>query len=286
MGSYVRPGELSEALQALKSGTFEVVAGGTDYFPARVGRPLDDDVLDITGLAELRGIRDLGESYLIGALTTWTDLIRAPLPPYFDGLKLAAREIGGAQIQNAGTLCGNICNASPAADGVPPLMALDAEVELASAAGGERSMPVAEFILGNRLTDRRRDELVTGISVPKMGANAHGTFLKLGARRYLVISIVMVAAVIEAGADGTVADARIAVGACAPVARRLRDLERELVGRPADATLGAVAAPGHIDESLSPIDDVRGTAAYRRDATVTLVRRALETLGARRAEAA
>jgi CO/xanthine dehydrogenase FAD-binding subunit len=279
MGSYLRPTELEEALAALAAGPRVVLAGGTDFYPARVGKPLDDDVLDITALGGLRRIADEGDRHRIGALTTWSDVIRANLPPWFDGLKLAAREVGGAQVQNAGTVVGNLCNASPAADGVPCLLALDATVELASAGGG-RTISLAEFITGNRKTTRRGDELVTAIGIPKPRNPARAVFLKLGARRYLVISIVMVAAVVERGADGAVAAARIAVGSCSAVAKRLHGLERRLVGRPLDRGLAEVVEEGDVSV-LSPIDDVRGSAAYRRDAARTLVCRALADLGGR-----
>ena len=181
------------------------------------------------------------------------------------------------QIQNAGTLGGNVCNASPAADGVPPLLVLDAVVELASL-GGARRLPLADFIIGNRKTVLRPDELVTALLVPEPAPLARSRFLKLGARSYLVISIVMAAALVEAGEDGRVAAARVAVGACSAVARRLEALEAALVGQPLDGRLGAAVQPAHL-APLEPIDDVRGTAAYRRDAAVTLLRRLLGGLG-------
>jgi CO/xanthine dehydrogenase FAD-binding subunit len=277
MGSYLRPSELHEALSALADRSRVIVAGGTDFYPARVGKPLDDDVLDVTGLSGLRRIVDEGECFRVGALTTWSDVLRTPLPPWFDGLKLAAKEVGAVQVQNAGTVVGNLCNASPAADGVPCLLALDALVELASD-GGERRLPLADFILGNRKTARRADELVTGLVVPKPKRDARATFLKLGARKYLVISIVMVAAVVERAADGTVAAARVAVGSCSAVAKRLVDLEHALFGRQCDAALGAAVTADHVTV-LTPIGDVRGTAEYRREAARTLVARALSSLG-------
>ena len=101
MGSYTRPTELGQALDALAASPRTIVAGGTDYYPARVGKPLDDDVLDITALAELRAITDERSQIRIGAMVTWSDLIRATLPAWFDGLKQAAREVGGLQVQNA-----------------------------------------------------------------------------------------------------------------------------------------------------------------------------------------
>ncbi|MFI5022484.1 MAG: FAD binding domain-containing protein [Alphaproteobacteria bacterium] len=277
MGDYFRPTRLEEALAALAEKPRTVLAGGTDFYPARVGRPLADDVVDITGLAALSGIRREAGHWRIGCLTSWSELIATALPPAFDGLKEAAREVGGVQIQNAGTLCGNVCNASPAADGVPPLLVLDAVVELASL-GGARRVALADFVVGNRKTILRPDELVTALLVPEPSPLARSRFLKLGARSYLVISIVMAAALIEAGEDGRVASARVAVGACSAVARRLEALEGALVGRPLDARLGEVAQPAHL-APLDPIDDIRGTAAYRRDATVTLLHRLLSGLG-------
>jgi CO/xanthine dehydrogenase FAD-binding subunit len=275
VGSYLRPTELKEALAALAAGPRIILAGGTDYYPARVGQPLDDDLLDITALADLWRIRDEGEHWRIPALATWTDLLETPLPPLFDGLKLAAREVGGVQIQNAGTLCGNLCNASPAADGTPNLLALDAGVELSSARATRR-LPVAEFVTGSRAIARRPDEMVTAIVVPKPQNAARSTFLKLGARKYLVISIVMVGAVLEI-ADDSVVRARIAVGSCSAVAQRLPALEAVLAGHRLDAALADFVQPEHL-APLSPIDDVRGTAAYRHEAALTIVRRAIREL--------
>ena len=276
MGSYLRPTELPDALAALAAGTRVILAGGTDYYPARVGQPLDDDLLDITALPDLRRIADVGAYWRIPALATWTDLLETPLPPLFDGLKLAAREVGGVQIQNAGTLCGNLCNASPAADGTPNLLALDASVELASLRAIRR-VPVADFVIGNRRTARQRDELVTAIIVPKPAGETRSTFLKLGARKYLVISIVMIGAVIELGSDRQIAAARIAVGACSVAARRLSALEAALLGRPLTPALADVVRQEHLAR-LAPIDDVRGTAAYRSDAALTLLKRTLAGL--------
>lgn len=276
MGRYVRPTAVSEAVAALATGDLTVLAGGTDFYPARVGKPLDDDVLDISAIEELRGISDVGAHWRIGATTTWTDLIEDELPPCFDGLKLAAREVGGMQVQNMGTVAGNICNASPAADGVPPLLTLDARLELSGPAG-VTELPLTDFITGNRRTRRRPDQLVTAIIVPKPGAGARGHFLKLGSRRYLVISIVMVAGLIGLDADRRVTTARIAVGSCSEVACRLFDLEDSLFGQSVDIPVENLISATHF-ETLAPIDDCRGTADYRRDAALTLVRRLVTEL--------
>ncbi|HEY4188872.1 MAG TPA: FAD binding domain-containing protein [Candidatus Limnocylindrales bacterium] len=269
---YLRPDRLEDALAILASEPRLILAGGTDVYPASASRPLDRPVLDITALPGLRRVVDDGDAWLIPALTTWTDVAEASLPPAFDGLRMAARTIGGRQIQNAGTICGNVVNASPASDGMPNLLALGASVELASTAGA-RVVPLDRFVLGNRKTDLRPGELIVGLRVPKLDGDVRSTFEKLGSRAYLVISIVAVAAVIRVE-DGRVVDARVAVGACSPVARRLAALEADLVGRPANGTLVDVVRRGHL-AGLAPIDDVRGTAAYRSDAVRTLVRRAL-----------
>ena len=284
MSVYLRPDNLDDALDALQRRLLTVLAGGTDYYPARVGRPLDDDLLDLTGIAALRGIADEGECWRIGALTTWTDLIRADLPACFDGLKDAAREVGGVQIQNAGTIAGNLCNASPAADGAPNLAALGAEVEL-SAADGVRRLPVTEFLTGNRTTALDAREIVTAVLVPKLPDAAASAFLKLGARRYLVISIVMIGIVLVPD-GGSVGDVRIAVGACSPVTSRLPALEGILKGRPLDGRLGDAVSAEAVQAVLSPIDDVRGSAGYRLDTTLTMLRRGLSDMGRRMGEAA
>jgi len=271
---YFRPRTLHEAVHTLAQCGGQILSGGTDFFPALGDRPVSGPVVDISALGELRGISFEPDHIRIGGLTTWSELIRSPLPRCFDALKSAAREVGSIQIQNRGTVAGNLSNASPAADGVPPLVALDAEVELASTTGTRR-VPLSQFIVGNRRTLRRPNEMLASVMVPRGLDQARSAFLKLGARRYLVISIAMVAAVVETDGAGHVAEARIAVGACSVTAQRLTELERDLVGAKASAGLGMLAFARHLGR-LSPIDDVRATAEYRRDAALTLVRRALE----------
>ncbi len=224
-------------------------------------------------MQELKSIDFESQTISIGGLTTWTQIIQAKLPRCFHGLKAAAREIGGVQIQNRGTIAGNLCNASPAADSVPPLLALDAEVELFSRAGSRR-IPLAEFIVGNRKTVRRNDEILARVLVPRAMENAASTFLKLGARHYLVISIVMVAVVMQTDEVHCVKDLRVSVGSCSAWARRLRALERDLAGAAATTGLGKRVTTEHLRD-LSPIDDVRATAVYRQDAALRLVQRAL-----------
>jgi CO/xanthine dehydrogenase FAD-binding subunit len=271
---YIAPSSLGEALEVLRCDSHRILAGGTDFYPALGDRPVSFDTLDIGRVKGLRRVERTDGGWRIGATTTWTDIVRAPLPPAFDGLKAAARDVGSIQIQNAGTVAGNLCNASPAADGVPPLLTLDARVEIASAAGA-RVLPLQGFLTGVRKTALRPGEMVVAVVVPDPPDRARGAFRKLGARSYLVISIAMVSALLAPGADGTVGWARIAVGACSPVACRLPALEAALIGAPFEARmLAARVRPEHL-APLSPIDDVRGTAAYRLEAAEEMIRRSL-----------
>ena len=271
---YFRPNSLQDALNVLADTRATILAGGTDVFPSLGDRPLSGPVLDISGLAEIRGIQFTAEHIVFGARTTWSEVLAAPLPCGFDGLKAAAREVGSVQIQNAATIAGNLCNASPAADGVAALLALDAELVLGSRSAS-RTLPLSQFILGNRKTARRPDELLTSIRVPRRVENAVSVFLKLGARRYLVISIVMVAANLVVDLAGNISEALVCVGSCSAAASRLRELERALIGLPARPGLRQIVKAEHLAQ-LSPIDDVRATAEYRRDAARTLVERVLE----------
>lgn len=271
---YAKPKSTDEALALLADGSWTLLAGGTDFYPAQGNRPVRDDILDLNGLRELRHISQTETHFVFGARATWTDIINADLPPAFHALKLAAREVGSIQIQNSGTVAGNLCNASPAADGVPPLLALSAEVVLRSA-GGERVIGLSEFILGNRRTARAPGELLTAVRVPREAAAGTSHFVKLGARRYLVISIAMAAARVVVDDAGQLADVALSVGACSAVATRLHALEERLRNA---RTAGAVAhiVEAHDFAQLTPIDDVRGSAEYRRRAAREIVLRALD----------
>jgi len=274
MPAYFRPRELGEALEIRAGGETVVLAGGTDVYPAKTARAgwgdmRHPDVLDISAVEALRGIRETEANFRFGALTTWTDLRRAALPPAFAGYQAAAREIGGPQVQNRGTLVGNICTASPAGDGIPCLLTLDAQIELMSLAG-IRIVPVAEFVDAYRHTLCRPYEIVTAILIPRPEPRACGRFIKLGARRYLVISIVMAAAVIIFDEEAMVTQARIAVGACSPVARRLPALEAALVGQPLHG-MAEIAVADHL-APLASIDDIRATGAFRRSGALLVVR--------------
>ena len=270
MNSYVRPNSLDQALALLGDGRARILAGGTDLYPGADGY-LAGNVIDITAVPGLNRITTDSDGTLrIGACTTWTTLADADLPPAARALQQACLQVGGRQIQNVGTLGGNLCNASPAADGVPPLLALGAKVELASLTGLRR-VAVADFLTGPRQTIRRADEVLTAILIPPAGLQGKSAFVKLGARAYLVISIAMVAARVVLAGD-RIATAAIAVGACSGSAVRLNSLEHALIGA-SMADLSALIAAN--PPPLTPIDDIRATAAYRHKAAAELIHRAL-----------
>jgi CO/xanthine dehydrogenase FAD-binding subunit len=270
---YARPSNLDDALGLLAESGVRVIAGGTDVYPGAGERPLQADYVDVSNISALRGVSVDGACVRIGATTTWSDIARADLPPAYDALKVAARDVGAVQIQNRGTIAGNLCNASPAADGAPPLLILDAEVELASR-DGTRRLPLDVFIKGVRRTLLAPGEVMIAIITPLPSPTMRSTFFKLGARRYLVISIAMVAVALDV-VDGVVRDARIAVGACSAVAQRMRQGERRLIGAPASPGLGALIEADDLAQ-LAPIDDIRASADYRHDAALTLLRRAID----------
>ncbi|MBM3407010.1 MAG: xanthine dehydrogenase family protein subunit M [Betaproteobacteria bacterium] len=279
------PERLDDALSLLAQPGWLPLAGGTDVYPAHVGRPVSRPILDLSRIDALRGQSRVagvdGRSWWrIGALESWMALRETVLPAGFEALPQAAAEVGGRQIQNQATIGGNLCNASPAADGVPALLALDAEAELQSR-HGTRRLPLSKFVLGNRRTALTPDELLVAVLVPIGSPRARSQFLKLGHRRYLVISIAMVTVSIDSDEHGALSRCAIAVGACSAAAQRLPHLESRLMSAPRDqaahiaAQLLASSESQALLEALSPIDDVRGTAAYRREAVRELIVRAI-----------
>jgi len=269
--AYHSPTDLASALNALKSNRHTIVAGGTDLYPAMKQGRTPVAFLDLSRISGLGEITHNHDGTRIGAAVSWSALVKADLPPAFDGLKQAAREVGSLQIQNAGTLAGNICNASPAADGVPPLLALRANVEVMSADRGVRQIALQDFILGVRKTALAPDEIVTALCIPPQPEGAKAAFEKLGSRKYLVISIAMTAANITLDQSGAIASATVAVGACSAVAQRLPQLEQSLLGQlPAQVEISAQ----HLT-ALSPIDDVRGSGAYRLEVVQEQCRRTI-----------
>jgi CO/xanthine dehydrogenase FAD-binding subunit len=235
-------------------------------------RDLPFDIVDVTDLPELRGISRVSGGLRIGSGTTWAAIAQADFPPSLFALQQAAVQVGGRQIQNTGTIGGNLCTASPAADGIPPLLVLDAQLELVSARG-VRVLALSDFLTGPRQTARATDEVMTAVLIPQSSLQGVSRFEKLGARAYLVISIAMVAARLEVE-GGIVRQAALAVGACSATAQRLGRVEAALHGAP------VADAAGRIDQAmvgaaLAPLDDIRATSEYRIEAATELLRRAV-----------
>lgn len=281
MNRYAQPTTLAEALALRVERSWTVLAGGTDFYPARVDRPVTESVLDISRVSGLKAIEEHAGYFRMGALVTWSQLLAAPLPACFDALKMAAREVGGIQIQNRGTIVGNVCNASPAADGIPALLALNAQVEVQSHTIPAAQIDLLSFIISAKKTSLSSDALVTALVIPKPTHSARSAFLKTGARTYLLISTAMVAAVIEHENDRIV-HARVAVGSCTAVAQRLPTLETRLQGQLLDRNLLSKIQREDFS-GLKPIDDVRATAKYRLDCAMTLTQRVLSHLVENRA---
>ncbi|RID93324.1 xanthine dehydrogenase family protein subunit M [Gemmobacter lutimaris] len=273
MTDYARPETLDHALGLLAAGGWRVLAGGTDLYPATPRRALDFAALDLTALPGMTAITETPEGLRIGAGATWSALAAADLPPACAALQHASRQVGGWQIQNAGTIGGNLCNASPAADGAPPLLVLEAELELASPRGPRR-LPLAEFLTGVRQTALAVDELLLAVHLPRKALTGRSAFQKLGARAHLVISIAMVAARLRLE-GGVIAELALSAGACAPTARRLAAAETACRGLPLAEALARIT-PDLLAADLAPIDDVRGSAAYRLEAAAELTRRTME----------
>ena len=272
-----RPSTVSEVLELLKPERApKVIAGGTDILASWTELSAwscvsAQSMLDLTAVEDLKSIEVKSDETVIGAGATWTNIVKSTLPPELHALQQAARKIGGIQIQNRGTIGGNICNASSAADGMPPLLAVDAQVDIVSLQGA-RSLPLSSFVLGNKQTALRHGEILKSVRIPRLSSTCRSSFFKFGARRYLVISITMVAMIIDIASDGTIADLRVSVGACSARAQRLTRLEQDLTGKALTPPLAELVGAIHMQE-VSPIDDLRATAKYRNEATLVIVRR-------------
>lgn len=237
-----------------------VLAGGTDVMVYLEGGSLAPTrVIDLWGCEGLRGISADGRT--IGTLTTWTDVARHPALP--GALRECALTVGAAQIQNRGTVGGNIVNASPAGDSLPLWLVLDAAFVLASVRG-ERRVKAEHFWLAYRRTALAADELLVRVELPPTEGEVR--YRKVGTRLAQSISkVVLATRLVRDGARVT--DARVAFGSVAPVPVRARHVERALVGRGLDP-----AAAREVDRDVHPIDDVRSTADYRRRVTRNLLR--------------
>jgi CO/xanthine dehydrogenase FAD-binding subunit len=272
---------LTEAVSLLASspGGWRPFAGGTDLMVLlEAGRLPEGRYLGLWKLRELGGIEDRDDAIVLGALTTYTDVLSHPtLQQQFPLLCRAAAETGGVATQNRGTIGGNIANASPAADTPPALLVYDAALELVSMRGTRR-VPYDTFHLGYKKMDLAADELIARIVLPKRPAAWRQYYRKVGTRRAQAISKVCLAAAIDLDKSaGHARDVRIALGSVAPVPVRARQAEAALRERPLDRTTLA-AAQRALASDISPIDDLRSTARYRLAVAQNLLGECLETI--------
>ena len=273
------PTSLAEAYQLLAAGDgWRPIAGGTDVMVQITGEtaPPPERLLDLWRLDELRGIEQRDGAIVLGALTTYTDVRRSDVcRDLLPALGEAAATIGAAQIQNRGTVGGNIVNASPAGDTLPLLLATDAEIVLGSAQG-ERTVPASDFWTGYRRTARREDELVTHVRIP-VPQGRQVRFRKVGTRRAQAISKVVMALSWRPDA-GVWRDVRLGLGSVAATPIRARETERVMEGA-APRSETADHASATIASEIKPIDDVRSTADYRRVVTARVLHRLLREAG-------
>jgi carbon-monoxide dehydrogenase medium subunit len=277
---FCRPTSLAETFEAVsRPGRIVPIAGGTNVMVNLKRAPLEADwVVDLTGIDDLRDIEEDGDVIRLGAGVTLARLLEwHPGGGTEKLLQPMASQFAGPLIRNLATVGGNLCDASPAADVSPPLLVLEASVKLESARGS-RLVPLEDFFLGVRRTVRRPDEILSTIEIPRPDPAARTFYYKLGKRKADAISVVSVAMKLEMN-SGVIEEARIALGAVAPVAMRARSAEEILKGERPTASLLSSAASAAASESR-PIDDFRASAAYRREMVETLVLRGLRRASA------
>lgn len=278
MTGYVRPASLAEAVAARAAHPdWIVLAGGTDLMVEAPQRPVPAGIIDLWAMPELTGVRRDGDAIRIGAGTSWLEVMVDPLIT-IDApvLAAAAREIGALQIQTRGTIGGNVVTSSPVGDSLPALLALDAELELASPRGA-RTVAYADFATGYRKTLLAADELVAAIRLPRPPPGTWQGWRKVGTRRAQSISKVMAAALITK-VDGVITRARFGLGAVADRPIRALAAEEAAIGRPADRATAALVADAAV-AAITPITDVRSTAGYRLGVVRGLVMRFVISAG-------
>lgn len=291
---YLSPTTLDDALllKAEHGANGRIVAGATDLLleidrgVRKTPSGASPGMIDLTRIPGLAEIRRDGDWIHLGALVTHNQCVASALiVDHAFPLARACWEVGAPQIRNRATVAGNIITASPANDTITPLLALDATVTLASAARGERTVPLRQFVTGFRKVDMADDEVLVRVAIPALGSRQDGAFIKLGLRKAQAISVVNVAVVVERAGDGLDAPLRcaaIALGCVAPMVMRADAAEAFLAGKSLDDAVIAEAARLAM-QSATPIDDVRATADYRRAMVEVLVGRALHQLRAGRA---
>jgi len=253
----------------------KILAGGTDLLVRLKDEINQPDIIDITHIKELKGISDLDDKVRIGALSTFTEIIESKHMAENAGtLVQAAEMIGSPQIRNRGTIGGNIANASPAGDSLPPLFVLEAEIEIAGM-NYSRKIPIKDFFKGPGESVLTDGELISAVLIPKM-KNLQGAFVRLGQREALAISKVSLALLLKIK-DDKIEEARIALGAVAPTVIRAPQTEKKLKGQKKYNSVISEAKK-IICEEVSPISDIRSIAEYRKEMCGILLEEAFEQL--------
>ena len=276
---YIAPDSAEKALAVLaeKGKNAKLLAGGTDLLvELKNGPEVPEIIVDLSRIAEFKGIEETDEGLRIGSLVTHTeimdsDMVARHAPAMID----AARTIGAVQTRNLGTLGGNLVTCVPSLDSGPVLVALDAIVGMAGPKG-RKQMPIVDFFVGPRKTALEPGELLADIVIPRTSLGKSCVFAKFGLRKGQALALVNVAAAVEVDKKtGALAETRIALGAVAPVVIRTRKAEAMLDGEKPDEALLAQAADIAAGEAR-PIDDFRASAAYRRELIRALTRRVLD----------
>ncbi len=278
---YFLPVSLKEALELIDvhRDHVKVIAGGTDLI---VSLEKKDSfiavIVDISRISELKGISVEKNAINIGAGVTLSAIEKSEtIRKHAPFLAKAVHQIGSPQIRNIATLVGNVANASPAADGVLPLLALDSTVTLLSESRGERKMPLSMFLIGPGKTSCNPEELITGVQFPVPDVRARGSFEKVGLRKAMNISIANVSIIAEV-VDGKAKNSRIALGAVGPTAMRVLEAERALNDQSINEEEITDTVSDLCMQGCMPIDDLRGSAAYRKKIVRALVKRCLKNL--------
>jgi carbon-monoxide dehydrogenase medium subunit len=273
---FVAPDSLDDALGIKSERGMEarIIAGGTDLILRMRDKVLSPSLLIDLRRLSLDAIEFSDAGLSLGAYSSLSQVLEsADIEKNYPALPAACREFAGPPIRNRGTLGGNIVNASPAADLVPPLIAYDASIVLSSS-GGERVLPLTEFFVGPGQSVIEPNEVLTEIRLPPMPAQSAATFIKLGQRRSMAISQVNLTTRLGIDEAGVVSEARIVLGSVAPTPMRAIGAEKLLEGKPVSDDLLSEAAK-KAREEVTPISDVRASQPYRLEMTEVLVRRAL-----------
>jgi len=278
---YFAPRKIKEALEILSryGKEIKIIAGGTDLLVQYYDRLYEvNGWLDLRYIKELKEVKIYEDKMAIGAMVTHAQLEKSEdIKKYFPVLSLAAADIGSPQIKNRGTIGGNIVNASPAGDLLPPLMAYEAQFRLLSNRG-EVVVPAEEFFIGPKETILKPDQLLTQIILPLPHERTYGSWIKIGKRKAVVIATITLALVVKMAEDNkTIKEVRTCLGSVAPTPIEIKEIRKKMVGKRFNQLdfdqLGQI-----VEDKITPIDDIRGTREYRKDVAKEIMINALEEI--------